>query len=99
MNSASDRDPPRLGLPPPLLTTETDQGDLLSINIVNAVAALSGRPAAKLPTLHDAIDTDALDRLFSGRSSNGVVLFRYAGYTVCVAGDTVRIHEANSSTG
>ena len=99
MNSASDDDPPGQGLPPPLLTTETDQGDPLSISIVNAVAVLCDRPPAKLPTLHDAIDTDALERLFSGRSSDGVVLFQYAGYTVCVTDETIRIHETNSSTG
>jgi len=96
MNSSSNSNPPDLGLPPPLLTTENDQGDTLSLCIVNAIAALSDRPAQNLPALEKAIDTDALERLFSGKSRNGVVLFQYAGYAIYVTNDTIQIHEAFS---
>jgi len=58
----------------------------LSSEVVRAVAGSEDvEPAAVEPALFEAIDGDALDRLF--RSATGHVTFEYDGYEVTVTSD------------
>ncbi|WP_425494366.1 HalOD1 output domain-containing protein [Natronoglomus mannanivorans] len=57
--------------------------------VVSAVAETNGTDPLELPPLGDAIDTDALNELFTGRSESTVaeVTFQYADYDVTVRGN------------
>lgn len=59
--------------------------------IVETVAELEDAPASDLPPLHDAIDTEALGRLFAptkrAERNEGRVVFPYNGYTVSYSAD------------
>ncbi|MCU4744792.1 HalOD1 output domain-containing protein [Natronoglomus mannanivorans] len=57
--------------------------------VVSAVAEASGADPLELPPLGRAIDPDALNELFTGRSESTVaeVTFQYAGYDVTVRGN------------
>jgi hypothetical protein len=57
--------------------------------IVAAVATAADCSPRELPPLYEAIDPDALDRLFAptyggGLRSDGRVIFEYAGYEVVI---------------
>lgn len=54
-----------------------------SKTIVRAVADVDDVDPTELPPLYEAIDPDALDAVFRGRS-DGSVTFDYSGYTVTV---------------
>lgn len=58
--------------------------------VVEAVAEAEGTDPLELtPPLYDAVDSDALDRLFADASTDGrmEVAFAYRGYDVSVRGD------------
>lgn len=80
-------------LPTPIVTRRVEDDENLALSIVEAVAAASNVPPDELPRLEDTIDTDALNDLFAGRSSEGRVTFRFAGYRVSVFGDEIRIYD------
>lgn len=75
----------------------------VSTAVVTAVAEAEGCPPTDLaPPLHDAVDPEALDRLFGGdRSRAGAgprVSFAYYGYEVRVGGpDDVVVRPADES--
>lgn len=70
----------------------TETGEQLSLEIVTAVAAKTGREPSEMEPLHNVVDTDALDRLFRG--ANGRVSFPYEGYHVVVEADgTVTVED------
>lgn len=58
-----------------------------STAIVKTVSSRTGQPVTELPPLYEVIDPDALDVLFSGRETLGVVTFEYAGHDVTVRAD------------
>ena len=62
--------------------------DQPSLAIVAVIAAADHRDPYELPPLHSAIDTDALDELFSttanGGQRNGRLSFPYEGFEVTV---------------
>ncbi|WP_372479942.1 HalOD1 output domain-containing protein [Halomicrobium sp. HM KBTZ05] len=58
-----------------------------STAIVRAVSSHTGQPVMELPPLYEAVDPDALDALFSGRQTLGVLTFAYAGHDVTVRTD------------
>lgn len=64
--------------------------------VVSAIAEATGDdPLDELPPLHETIDPDALNSLFTSRSSTTVsqVSFQYAGYVVVVKGSgEVHVH-------
>lgn len=66
----------RLALPPNATASEA---------VVATVADRSGTDPVALPPLYDAIDPDALDKIFRG-DLPGRVSFPYAGYEVTVCG-------------
>lgn len=51
--------------------------------VVRAVADADGVDPTDLPPLYAAVDPDALDAMFRGRTA-GSVTFEYTGYTVTV---------------
>ena len=61
----------------------------VSTAVVEAVAAQMDVLPTELPEkLHDVIDPDSLNSLFtSGNSTDGTVTFTYCGYTVTVTAD------------
>ncbi|MFB6309722.1 MAG: HalOD1 output domain-containing protein [Salinirussus sp.] len=69
----------------------------LTESVVKAVARREGVEESELPPLYDAIDTEALDRLF--RASGGSVTFEYNGYRISVDHDgEVTFRDGNSPT-
>ena len=58
-----------------------------STAIVETVSARTGQSVVDLPPLYDVVDPDALDDLFTGRQTLGVVTFEYAGHDVTVRAD------------
>lgn len=60
-----------------------------STAIVETVAEAAGCEPTALPSLHGAVDTDALDAILAMRSQQRAVqvTVRYAGYTVTVSSD------------
>jgi hypothetical protein len=91
MDRVSDGGPE---LPPPLVSTETDWDGSVSVDIVNAVAAVSDVPPVELPTLNEVIDTDAVESLFSNAVDDYLLRFQYAGFIVTINGDSVNVHES-----
>lgn len=87
---------------------ETTSCDLAERNrttntIVSSVAAAKGVSPAELdPPLYDAVDPDALERLFEtggppGEPPSVVVRFTYCGFDVRVTPSTVSLNEAVES--
>jgi len=56
--------------------------------VVNAVADIEDSDVTDLSPLYGAIDTDALDALFTGDAATSVT-FEYSGYTVTVEDNEV----------
>lgn len=83
--------------------------DLAELNrttntIVSSVAEAKGVSPGELdPPLYDAVDPDALERLFEtggppGEPPSVVVRFTYCGFDVRVTASTVSVSEAVEST-
>ena len=74
-----------------LITRRTADEAPVSQTVVLAVAEATGEDAMELPPLYDAIDPDALNKLFSGalgaERRDGSVEFAYAGCDVSVRAD------------
>lgn len=74
-------------------TSPTDQTDQPSETIVRMIADREGiSPTDLSPPLYSAIDPEALDSLFDGRTSQepqpaGSICFRYCGYEIAVERD------------
>ncbi|RQG90893.1 hypothetical protein EA473_19810 [Natrarchaeobius chitinivorans] len=56
--------------------------------VVSAVAKVEDTDPVDLPPLYNAIDSEALNNLFTSRSESTVeqLTFQYAGYTIVVSG-------------
>jgi hypothetical protein len=70
--------------------TAYEWSESVSLAVVDAVAAVTGRRPTALPPLADCIETDALDALFGSppdATTTRLLTFRYAGCTVTVGGD------------
>lgn len=79
-------------------TVEADE--LISVAIVEAVAAAAGADPSNLPeVLYDVVDADALERLFLAADDGGAVAsvtFPYCGHRVCVRADRTVVVRAAS---
>lgn len=76
--------------------TEIDGGILPSRAVVEMVAATENVDQTDLPPLYEAIDPDALDKLFESRSDDRTpmeVTFTYYGHEVTVTPTDVSISE------
>ncbi|RQG97336.1 hypothetical protein EA473_03970 [Natrarchaeobius chitinivorans] len=65
--------------------------------VVTAVAEVEDSAVGDLPPLYDAIDPEALNKLFTSRCEPTVDLveFEYAGYSIAVRGSgDVAVHPA-----
>lgn len=67
----------------------------MSLAVVEALAEAEGvQPAEIDQPLYDAVDPDAMDRLFEGGIESGRVVFTASGYEVTVTGHgDVYVHE------
>jgi hypothetical protein len=67
----------------------TPTQDSPSRAVIESVAEERGTEPENFPeTLHNVVDTDALDALFAGQNSrSGLVTFRFCEYTVTVTAD------------
>lgn len=72
---------------PTTIRHDWQQSDQPSVVIIEAVAAVTDRPATELPLLQSTIDTDALDTLLKGQTSSVTISFAYADTTVWVSGN------------
>lgn len=52
--------------------------------VISAVEDVTGSDVLELPPLHEALDPDALNGLFTSCPNPGQVRFQYAGYEVAV---------------
>ncbi|MFB6305229.1 MAG: HalOD1 output domain-containing protein [Haloferacaceae archaeon] len=59
----------------------------VAVTVLEAVAAVTDSTPTDLPSLHDAVDPDALNAAVRSFGSAGRVAFPYAGCTVVVDGD------------
>ena len=76
--------------------TTVPAGRSPSTAVVELVSTVTDTPPLDLPPLCRAIETDALDLLFSTADAEGVLTFRYHGYAVYVTADRrVAVCEAN----
>lgn len=68
---------------------DRDSEDTPVYAVVSAVAEADGTDPVELPPLYEAIDSEALNALFTARSETtvGKVAFQYAGYNVTVRGN------------
>jgi hypothetical protein len=90
-NSSSDK-----------LPTATEPSIVVLIQA--AIAARDGPDTSECPPLYDAIDPDALEKLFAplsrGGERRGKVMFEYCGYRVTVHADrTVEIDPIDAESG
>ncbi|WP_276251446.1 HalOD1 output domain-containing protein [Haloarcula rara] len=70
------------------------EADPPGIAVPTLVAQCAGVDPLSLPSMHDAIDAEALEKLFDGRDSAAAdigVTFRYAGYTVTVGNQLLSV--------
>lgn len=79
-----------IGIDTPSLQTEMNQTPSLTMAVVETVAKESGQDPTELAPIHEHIDTDALDALFStteeGVRENISLSFEYEGFEVAVEG-------------
>jgi len=72
----------------------------LSTAVIEAVSEETNTDPLQLPdTLHDRIDPEALDQLFTNRSTEGCVRFQYCDYQVTAYSDgTVKVEPLSGLT-
>lgn len=81
------------GLGPPLAETRLDPVEPATTTVIESVAAVSNVRVGDLPSLYDAVETDALETIVSGPGT-ATVTFPYAGYVVRVRSrGSVSVHE------
>lgn len=72
---------------PPIALQDTTDHDVTQ-QVISAIATREGKSPMELDQpLYDAVDPDALNALFSGRTPPVSVQFAYLGYVVVVRGD------------
>lgn len=83
-----------------LLETDGQQYRTITEAVVRAAAAVRNEELTEMEPLYYAIDSDALDRLFTSPCTRAVtVRFDYAGLTIVVdSSGTVRVEEEAEST-
>ena len=62
-----------------------------SRGVWTVVAVLKDCPLPELPSLAETIDPEALDAALTGRAATYHVSFDYAGYTITVTSDAIRV--------
>lgn len=82
-----------------LIEYDVDPAEPATHAVVKAVAAVSGTDVEELPSLYEAVETEALDQLVAPRLTgaprpNVMVQFTYCGKTVTVNGTTITVHPA-----
>ena len=86
----------------PVYDVSYDQTHQPTLVVVTAVATIEEVEPIELQPLHDAIDTDALDRLLEGawrRPSAVTVTFTFEGYDVeCSQPGTIRLEPSAETT-
>ncbi|WP_199243383.1 HalOD1 output domain-containing protein [Halopenitus persicus] len=79
---------------------ELNNNSTASQAVVEKVAQQEDVDSTELETpLYDVVDADALDKLVSSMSTDGIVSFHYSGYQLIVAGDgSVELAEEDAPT-
>ncbi|WP_226011999.1 HalOD1 output domain-containing protein [Halomicrobium salinisoli] len=77
----------------PLVRTAVGDEESIATVVARSVASVRGVPVDGFPPLYEAVDLEALERLFDDRGE-GVVAFKYREFWVVVtASGTVSVHE------
>lgn len=63
-------------------TYHADDDETLSEAIINALSAVRNNTARNAQPLYESIDPEAVDNLFSGRSTRWRIAFDHAGYRI-----------------
>lgn len=69
---------------PPLVEHTVEEDKSVNTAVVEAVAAVSDSPVTEIPALYEAIDPDALERLFRTGQTDAFIAIRFHGYLVYV---------------
>ncbi len=73
-------------------TYQLSRQDSVTEVVVTIVATATNTSPTDLPPLWDAIEPDALDRLVNHQTGSDLqVRFRYAGHSITIEGQTVRV--------
>lgn len=88
---------------PTAVETHVSEPDSLTVAVVSAVAESKGVSVADLPPLYDAIDIDAVEKLFAPTATSprasGSVSFEFAERAVDVSADgTVVVSSLDAAT-
>lgn len=84
---------PQSAAEPDAVTYDRDPDEPPSRSVIRAVAGVQGTDPTELQPLYEAIDPDALDRVFDGTQgrsrplADGAVSFRFAACQVTVRAD------------
>ena len=65
----------------------------VSEGVLEAVTTVSNCSSLELPPLHEFVDVDSLNRLFTPPNRVQAVRFEYAGYDVTVETECIRVSE------
>lgn len=80
-----------------VVTVEWDDVGRPTFDIVEAVAAATGRDPFELPPLHDTVDTDAVAVLLRGDAADVRLSFTYAGASVVVeSGGSIEVRRVGA---
>lgn len=91
MDTTSDSAPSRS----PVVEVTAGGDETVTLAVVRAVAAVTGRAPNALPPLADAVDPDGLEHTVASLGDGGRVVFAYFGHVVAVhASGTVEVYEA-----
>lgn len=88
-----DQVPGRVWDETPLVEATVGAEESVAAVVSRSVASVAGVPDERLPPLYEAVDPDALERLFAD-GAEGYVAFRYNGlWVVVTASGTVEVRE------
>jgi len=83
----------------PLVQTTATDGEALSVTVCDLVSRATDTSIRDLPPLANAIDPDALDAVFDGRSTDGSVAFQYADHDLVVRSNgTIEVYHLGTLT-
>lgn len=83
----------------PLVQTTADDGEDFSVAVCDLLSRATDRSVRELPPLANAIDPDALDAVFAGKSTEGSVSFQYAGHDLVVRSNgDIEVYPADTVT-
>lgn len=83
----------------PIVRTTVSDGETLSVVVCDLMSRVTDTPIRELPPLATAIDPDALDAVFDGKTTEGSVAFQYADHDLVVRSNgDVEVYPVGTAT-